>query len=249
MNSIVNDKETGNIKSLIMKTLHENPKNERLCKYITPLFLASDPTRLNHAAASCSKRACRKDIKNALLLTCLSALSAGHHSQAKTRRNAFKSVQKFIHLHPNSIRHWALLAAASHGQAVIEEAKGKDVEKRHVSNLKLTTFVMLKVEADSDSPGMNDLHLWCARLYVTQLLSSKREEEARQFLEQALWLYEDDNVLKILSAFVECNSKALRELTASGNKGNAFGLQLLLSILIKLNLKNDFRQIANGYSG
>ena len=63
------------------------------------------------------------------------------------------------------------------------------------------------------------LHLWTAKAYVVALIEAGQLQLVSDFISQAIWLYESDNELENLSAFLNENFSALKLNCVNDSRG------------------------------
>ena len=87
------------------------------------------------------------------------------------------------------------------------------------------------------------LHLWSAKAYSLALIEAGHLQQAREFLSQALWLYDRETELENLSAFVNENFTALKINVVDDARG--FTRRLLAHLFEKHLLHDETHALLN----
>ncbi|KAI0208166.1 Tetratricopeptide repeat protein 37 [Lamellibrachia satsuma] len=225
----------------LAKCTHVNPDNARLWRHLAAILLNNDP---RYEASACCAAVARHLDPTSQELTAwlsLSPVTAGWHSQTSSYHSAFHTAQKVFHTHPDSLPSVSSLVSASLAQHLFNSALGNgEILGKFCQSI--ITKLMSTVEEQltymvGDKSHLQSLHLWCVKQFVIIQLSVGETEHARQFLQNAVWLYEGDAFLQCLLAFSDKNMPELK--TAAAKDGTGYTLQLLALLYLSCGLQKD----------
>ncbi|ELT99404.1 hypothetical protein CAPTEDRAFT_188519 [Capitella teleta] len=168
--------------------------------------------------------------QESVLVSCMAGLHSGQHRLKNVHRRA----QKAVHLYPDSLAAWCSLLACAQAERVLSPTEEEAEDSVHVT---LAAQLMAKVE--QQMRGHAPLHVWCVAQYVVALMTVGRKEDAQHFLQQATWLYEDDQQLQCLLALVSQNLNVLKEAATQGSDENSLAWQFLIKVYLDLQMPTE----------
>ncbi|KAK2177853.1 hypothetical protein NP493_575g00004 [Ridgeia piscesae] len=218
----------------LAKCAHVSPDNAHLWRHLAVALL--DGGHRYEASACCAAVARHLDPTSQDFGAWLAVFPvlAGWHSPSSLPQTAFHTAQKAFHVQPDNLTALSCLVNASLAQHLFNSAIG-NVEKLGKFCQSFITKLMSTVEEKltymvGDKSRLQRLHLWCVKQFVVIQLSMGETEHARQFLQNAIWLYEGDEFLQCLLAFSNQNIPDLKP--AAEKDGTCYAMQLLALVYL-----------------